>query len=120
MIRKPEEMRVFTRGPGVTFRVLVEPEEMFHAGRMYAHITIEPGKSIAYHRHEGEMESFYMAKGTCRVQDNTATALLQVGDTLITPMNQAHAIYNDSDEDAELIALIVSHKQGTDGKSVLL
>jgi quercetin dioxygenase-like cupin family protein len=120
MIRKSEEQRIFTRSPGVEIRVLAEPNEMFNAGRLYAHITIAPGASLEYHRHEEEMESFYVAKGSCRVRDNETTAVLQVGDMLITPNDQAHAVYNDSNEPVELIALIISREQGVNGKGVPL
>ncbi|MCL2605585.1 MAG: cupin domain-containing protein [Defluviitaleaceae bacterium] len=120
MIRKQEQQRTFTRGIGVEIRVLAEPDEMFEAGRLYARITVEPGASLDLHRHEEEMESFYVAKGTCRVRDNEADAVLREGDMLITPDGQTHAVYNESDEPAELIALIVSRKQGVNGKSVPL
>ncbi|MCL2499712.1 MAG: cupin domain-containing protein [Defluviitaleaceae bacterium] len=120
MIRKQEQQRTFTRGTGVEIRVLAEPDEMFEAGRLYACITVEPGASLDLHRHEEEMESFYVAKGMCRVRDNETDAVLREGDMLITPDGQTHAVYNESDEPAELIALIVSRKQGVNGKSVPL
>ena len=118
MLRKLEEQRSFTRSPGVEIRVLVEPAEMYGAGRLYACITIAPGASLTYHRHEAEMESFYVIKGTCRMEDNDKTVYLSEGDVLITPADECHAIVNESDEPARLIALIVSCKQGVDGKSV--
>ena len=118
MIRRADELRHFTRSPGVEIHVLVEPEEMYNAGRLYARITVEPGASLAFHRHEGEMESFYVTRGTCRVEDNAETAILTQGDVLITPDNQSHAIHNDSSEPAELIALIISCKQGVPGRGV--
>jgi mannose-6-phosphate isomerase-like protein (cupin superfamily) len=120
MIRRPEQQRTFTRSPGVEIRVLTEPDEMFNAGRLYAHITIAPGAALTCHRHEDEMESFYVVNGTCRVQDNETTAALQTGDTLITPDGESHALHNDGYEPVELIALIISRTQGINGKSVSL
>jgi quercetin dioxygenase-like cupin family protein len=120
MIRKPEQQRAFSRGVGVEIRVLAEPDEMFGAGRLYAHITVAPGAALDYHRHEGEMESFYVVKGTCRVRDNEDTVVLREGDMLITPDGENHAVYNDGGEPVELIALIVSREQGVNGKSVPL
>ena len=118
MIRKPTDRRSFTRSPGVEISVLVEPAEMHDAGRLYALITIAPGASLAYHKHEAEMESFYVAKGTCRVEDNDETAFLSQGDVLITPAGQCHAVCNESTEPVEIIALIISSKQGVDGRGV--
>jgi quercetin dioxygenase-like cupin family protein len=118
MLRKLEGQRTFSRFPGVDFHVLAEPQEIYDAGRLYARITIAPGKSIAYHRHDDEMESFYVARGTCRMEDNGDTVHLKEGDVLITPHGQEHAVYNDSNEPVELIALIISCKQGQPGSSV--
>ena len=118
MLRKQTDQRSFTRSPGVEIRVLVEPDEMYNAGRLYACITIAPGASLAYHKHEAETESFYVKKGTCRIEDNDQTVYLSEGDVLITPAEQCHAITNESSEPVELIALIISCKQGIDGKGV--
>ena len=120
MIRKPEDQRSFTRSPGVDIQALVESDQMYEAGRLFARITIAPGASLAYHRHDDEMESFYVLKGTCRIQDNNETAYLTPGDVLITPTGQAHSVTNESTESVELIALIISCKQGVPGKGVPL
>jgi len=117
MIRKLEEQRSYTRNPGVEMRVLMEPAEMYEAGRLYACITVAPGASLSYHEHKGELESFYIVKGTCRVEDNHETAYLKEGDVMITPHDHGHAVYNDSAEPVDLIALIVSREQGVPGGS---
>ena len=43
---------------------------------------------------------------------------LTEGDVLVTPHGQEHSIANDTDKPVELIALIVSCKQGVAGASV--
>ena len=118
MIRKPQDQRQFTRSPGVDITVLVEPAEMYDAGRLFAKITIAPGASLSYHTHVGEMESFYVTKGICSVNDNGHTANLTVGDVLITMDNESHSVTNETNEPAELIALIISCKQGVPGQGV--
>ena len=115
MIRKSGEQRKFTRSEGVEIQVLAEPPEMYDAGRLYAKITIAPGASIAGHMHIDEMESFYVAKGTCRMEDNGEVVYLEEGDVMITPCNESHSVRNESDTPAELIALIISCKQGVPG-----
>jgi len=118
MLRKIEEQRTFSRDGGVDFHVLVEPAEMYDAGRLYARITLPPGAALAYHRHDDEMESFYVARGKCKMVDNGEVVYLTEGDVLVTPHGQEHSIANDTDEPVELIALIVSCKQGVAGASV--
>ena len=120
MIRKFDEQRAFSRSPGVEIRVLVEPNEMFNAGRLYARITVAPGAKVTPHRHEMETESFYVAKGTVEMRDNDTVVTLTEGDMIITPDGEVHGIENKTDGPVELIALIVSREQGVDGKSVTL
>jgi len=120
MIRRFEEQRAFSRNPGVDIRVLVEPNEMFNAGRLYARITLAPGAKVTPHRHELETESFYVAKGTVEMQDNDTTVTLKEGDIIITPDGEVHGITNNTNEPVELIALIISRDPGIDGKSVPL
>ena len=117
MLRKVADQKTFTKSPGVEMHVLVEPPEMYEAGRLYNRITIAPGASITSHVHLDEMESFYVATGTCKMEDNHETVYLNKGDVLITPHGQKHAIYNDSSEPVELIAMIISKKQGVPGSS---
>ena len=117
MLRKVTDQKMFSKSPGVEMHVLVEPAEMYEAGRLCNRITIAPGASITSHIHLDEMEAFYVVTGTCKMEDNHETVYLTKGDVLITPHNQSHAIYNDSSEPVELIAMIISTKQGIPGSS---
>ncbi|QHQ63143.1 cupin domain-containing protein [Anaerocolumna sedimenticola] len=108
MFHKIEEQRIHIGEDGVHLHFLQEPEELYNKGRMYARITIEPGCSIAYHEHEGEMESFYVAKGCCVMDDNGTEMEAHVGDILVTPHGSGHAVYNRTNEPIELIALIIN------------
>ena len=119
MTRRKKDRRSFEKGEGVTISVPVEPNEMYSAGRLYAHITLAPGAKMDLHIHRDEMESYYILKGTARVRDNDRTEKLTEGDTLITKANDWHAIYNDTDEPVEFMALIISKVQGEDGASHL-
>ena len=118
MVRKQEEQRKFTRSPGVDIQVLVEPEEIYDAGRLYARIIIAPGASLEHHTHIDEMESYFVLKGTCKIEDNDNIVYLKEGDVLVTPHDQGHSISNETDEPIEIIALIISCKQGAPGKGV--
>ena len=117
MIRRKNEQRIFTRSEGVNLAVIAEPNEIYDSGRLYAKITLDPGASITPHRHINETESFYIVKGICKVMDNDKEYTLYEGDTLITLHNECHSIKNETDEPTELIALIISTKQGIQGIS---
>ena len=117
MIRRANEIRSFARGQGVEIKVLVEPEEIYEAGRLYAHITFEPGATIDFHNHLEEMESFYVIKGSAKVDDNGETTRLEEGDVMVTPAGYGHSVHNDGDKPLEMMALIVSCKQGFAGCS---
>ena len=120
MVRRLKEQKVTNRAPGINMHTLLEPAEMFDAGRLYARMSIEPGSTLALHRHDNEMESFYIVKGTCRFYDNEEDVILNAGDVLVTGEGEIHSIHNDGNETVELIALIISHKQGVPGSSTML
>ena len=117
MVRRFDEQHRFERSPGVDIQVLVEPDEIYNAGRLYARIKIAPGSGLAHHRHIDEMESYFVLKGTCRVEDNDKVVYLKEGDVLVTPHDQGHSITNETDKPIEIIALIISCKQGVVGSS---
>jgi len=82
-------------------------DELYNKGRLFARITLEPGASVGYHVHEGEMESYHIVKGVAEYDDNGKTVKLNVGDTTFTPNGEGHAIKNIGDTMLEFIALIV-------------
>ena len=86
---------------------LLTPEELNNKGRLYAKITIEPGSSIGYHVHEGEMESYLIISGEAEYDDNGETIALFPGDTTHTPIGNGHSIKCSGKEPLELIALIL-------------
>ena len=91
----------------VKIESLLTPDEMNNKGRLYAKITLEPGCSIGFHVHEGEMESYHSISGTAEYDDNGKTVTLQAGDTTHTPSGEGHSIKNAGDETLVLIALIL-------------
>ena len=42
---------------------LTDKEGLYGHGRMFAHITVDPGCSIGYHDHQHETEFYYIIKG---------------------------------------------------------
>jgi len=113
MVRKKSECTVEMRehmrqGPGtVKITHFVTEEELYHHGRLFANVTLVPGAGIGYHTHEHESEIFYILKGTALFNDNGAEITVHAGDVTLTGGGAGHAITNLSDEDVELVALII-------------
>ncbi|MBQ2718753.1 MAG: cupin domain-containing protein [Clostridia bacterium] len=113
MIKKFEELKTEERthmrgGDGtVTVTSFVSAEELNQKGRLFGKITLRPGCGIGYHVHETDSELFYILKGTAVYDDNGTVTKVSAGNVTLTPAGTGHAIKNESDEDVELIALIV-------------
>ena len=87
---KNENMR---GGEGVVvIEHLLTPDELYEKGRLYARITLEPGCSIGYHVHEGEMESYYIISGEAEVSDNGELVNANAGDIVLTPSGEGHSV----------------------------
>ena len=105
VVERVEKMR---GGEGaVSVERLLTPEEMYGKGRLYAILTLEPGSSIGYHVHEGEMESFYVVSGEAEYIDGSETVLLYPGDTTLTPADTSHSIKSIGSTPLKLIAQIL-------------
>jgi len=86
---------------------LLTPEELYEKGRLYAILTLEPGASIGYHIHEGEMESFYLVSGKAEYIDGDETVTLTPGDTTLTLSGDGHSVRSIGDTALVLVAQIL-------------
>jgi len=93
----------------VTIEHLLSAEELYEKGRLYARISLEPGCSIGYHVHEGEMESFYIISGVAEISDNGEIVTLNKGDSILTRSGEGHSVKSVGNEKLEMLALIL-HK----------
>ena len=114
MIRKSSECTVTVAeqlkdGPGsVQFtNFIASPSDLCDKGRLFSKVTLKPGCGIGFHVHEKDSELFYILKGTAVYDDNGTKTTVTAGNVTLTPAGTGHAIKNESDEDVELIALIV-------------
>ena len=113
MIRKKGSYKVDIREPmmGGIGRFVVEnilnPEEMYGKGRLFARGTLAPGHSVGYHTHEKDMEICFFLSGTGMVTDENGTKTqVGTGDCNIVDIGQGHEIINTGTEDLVYIALI--------------
>jgi mannose-6-phosphate isomerase-like protein (cupin superfamily) len=104
-VQRNEKMR---GGEGVTVvENLLTPAELYEKGRLFAKITLQPGSSIGYHVHEGEMEAYYIVSGEAEFLDKDEVVLLSPGDSTWTQSGEGHSIKCAGDNPLELIALIL-------------
>ena len=96
------------KGKGlVHIKELTDKEGLYNHGRLFAHVTIEPGHSIGDHPHVHETEFYYILKGEGVFNDNGTEVIVHAGDICATGYGQSHGLENKSSEPVELIALIV-------------
>ena len=91
----------------VHIKDLATKEALYGHGRMFAHMTLEPGRSIGFHSHEHETEFFYILKGEGLFNDNGTPVTVKAGDVCSTGYGTSHSMENVSDAPMEMIALIV-------------
>lgn len=91
----------------VNFKDLSDKEGLYGHGRVFSHVTIEPGHSIGVHPHNGETEFYYILKGEALFNDNGTLTTVKAGDVCATGYGESHSIENVSDAPMEMIALIV-------------
>ena len=99
-------------GDVTMFHFLTEQESK-GAGRLFAKMVIEPGNSVGVHKHEDDMEAYYILKGKALVVDNGVEAILEAGDCHICPDGQTHSVKNVGEDTLEFIAIILYTKQKT-------
>lgn len=87
---------------------LLQPEEIYHAGRGVSKVVIPPGGSCGEHLHTADCEAYYILKGKALVLDNGWSHELHCGDLIYCGVGGTHAIENVGDSDLEYIAVIIS------------
>jgi mannose-6-phosphate isomerase-like protein (cupin superfamily) len=70
-------------------------------------MVIKPGCSIGLHSHDQEEEIYYILKGQGVVVDNGIRQEVDEGDVVLTGGGASHSIENVSDEDLEVLAIIL-------------
>ncbi len=91
----------------VTFHHLMQGDEFFDKGRMYAELRLPVGASIGRHTHEGESECYYVLSGAGAYEDNGVWRQVGPGDVTLTPPGEHHALRNDGPDELVVLALII-------------
>ncbi len=92
----------------VAFHYILPEEELLGHANLYAHIIIKPHSSIGWHQHLHNTEPYYVIKGEGVFTDNDGSkTIVRPGDVCTIEVGQSHSIENNTDEDFEMIALIL-------------
>jgi mannose-6-phosphate isomerase-like protein (cupin superfamily) len=79
--------------------------------RLLAEITLEPGCSIGYHKHDKETEYYFIISGSGMVNDNGNDIRIKAGDSIITGNGASHSIKNTGNIPLVLHAIIVTYNE---------
>ena len=82
-------------------------DEFFGKGRLYAKCTLAPGNSVGNHVHTGEMEVCYFLSGEGTVECDGTNTIVRAGDVNVVNPGENHAVINTSNEDLVYMALIL-------------
>lgn len=86
---------------------LITPEQLGAHCRMFSHITLKKGCEIGYHEHHDEGEAYYILSGKGIYEEDKQTIEVEAGDVTFCEDGHAHGLKNVSEEDLEMIALIL-------------
>lgn len=112
MVRKERIVHVdnLRGGEGsVEIHHFLNEDELMGHGKMYARLFIKPHSSIGWHQHVGNTEPYAIIKGEGVFVDNDGSrTTVHAGDVCLIEVGQWHSIENNTDEDLELIALVIN------------
>lgn len=113
MIRRPGDMEIVVKtnmrgGDGEVLNQCVVPQEMLINARLFSKLSLKHGCSIGPHKHEGEVEYYYILSGTGIVTEDDGERAVRKGDVVITGWGASHAIRNDGEDPLELLAVIIT------------
>ena len=77
--------------------------------RLFAEITLNPGSSIGYHKHDSETEYYFILSGTGIVNDDGKEVQVKQGDSIITGNGASHSIKNSGSVPLIFHAVIVTY-----------
>lgn len=93
---------------GAEINSIINDEEFFGKGSMYAHVRLEKGESVKWHIHTNEIEYYYILSGTGVFTNSDKTEQkIRAGDVCTMQPNGGHAIAQMGDVSLEFMALTI-------------
>ncbi len=112
MIRKERvvTMEGLRGGAGsVEIHHFLEGDELMGHATMFARVVVKPHSSVGWHQHVGNTEPYIIIKGEGVFIDNDGSrTTVHPGDVCMIEVGQCHSIENNTDEDMEMIALVLN------------
>jgi mannose-6-phosphate isomerase-like protein (cupin superfamily) len=114
MIIHRNEMKVEAKehlrdGEGTTNMVHLLDGSTQKNARLFAKVTLNPGCSIGYHRHDSETEYYFILSGSGTVNDDGKEVHITQGDSMITGNGASHSIKNTGSVPLVFHAIIVTY-----------
>ena len=106
---KVEEKERMRDGEGVTRLTYLLDGSTEKNARMFAEVTLNPGSSIGYHRHDSETEYYFILSGSGTVNDDGKEVQIKQGDAIITGNGASHSIKNTGSVPLVFHAVIVTY-----------
>lgn len=99
------------RGTAEVHHFLKKEELLGHA-KMFARVVLKPQSSIGWHQHVDDTEPYAIIKGEGLFIDNDGSkTLVHPGDICVIEFGHWHSIENNTDDDLEIIALVLNENQ---------
>lgn len=86
---------------------LLDMDQLQGKGRLFARNSLQPGSSLGWHEHKGDIEAYYIIAGEGTFDDNGTKVPVKTGDVMYTNNGESHSIENTGTENLEFIALIL-------------
>ena len=106
---KVEDKERMRDGEGNTHFVYLLDGSTQKNARMFAEVTLNPGSSIGYHRHDSETEYYFILSGAGLVNDDGKEVQVKQGDAIVTGNGASHSIKNTGSVPLVFHAVIVTY-----------
>lgn len=111
MVKKERVVEVegLRGGKGIIeFHHFLSEEELLGHATLYARVIMRPHSSIGWHQHVGNTEPYAILKGEATFIDNDGSkTTVHPGDVCWIDVGQWHSIENNTEEDMEMIAIVL-------------
>ncbi|MBQ1421370.1 MAG: cupin domain-containing protein [Firmicutes bacterium] len=115
MVRNTDEHKVVNEPRGgkgsMKLHKLMTEEELHGETTLIARVVLDPSSEIGYHRHVGEIETYYVMSGQGMFKDEDGVERpIGPGQIGVIHDGQCHGIRNLSDEEPLVILAVVVNK----------
>ena len=106
---KSEDKECLRDGEGNTHLTYLLDGSTEKNARLFAEMTLNPGCSIGYHKHDSETEYYFILSGTGIVNDDGTEVQVNQGDSIITGNGASHSIKNSGSVPLVFQAVIITY-----------